>query len=110
VGSWDEIGSEGSVGEGSIGKVGIGEGGIGKGGSVGKGGIGKGGGIGGESSGGDDGSGLGACGWLGVREVGSKDLRCMDRGIHFITGVGVSEGGSYESDDGGDGKTGLGGL
>ena len=94
MGSWGEIGGEGSVGE-----VGIGEGGIGEGGGVGGGG-------------GDDGSGLDACGWLGVRgvTVGSKDLRRMDRGVRFVTGVGVSEGGSCESGDGGDGKTGLGGL
>jgi len=110
VGSWGEVGGEGSIGKGSVGEVGIGKGGIGEGGGVGKGGIGEGGGVGGESSGGDDGSGLGACGWLGVREVGSKDLRRMDRGVRFVTGVGVSEGGSCESDDGGDGKTGLGGL
>ena len=94
MGSWGKIGGEGSSGEVGIGKGGIGEGG----------------GVGGESGGGDDRSGLEACGWLGVREVGSKDLRRMDRGVRFVTGVGVSEGGSGESDDGGDGETGLGGL
>jgi len=90
VGSWGEIGDgEGGIGEGSIG---------------------EGSGIGSESGGGDDGSGLEACGWLDICEVGSKDLRRMDRGVHFVTGVGVLEGGSGESDDGGDGETGLGGL
>jgi len=84
VGSWGKIGGEGGCGEcGSIGS---------------------------ESGGSDDGSGLEACGWLGVREVGSKDLRRMDRGVRFVTGVGVSEGRGGESDEGGDGKTGLGVL
>ena len=34
-------------------------------------------------------------------------MRRMDKGIHFVTGVGVSVGGSGESDDGGNGETGL---
>ena len=94
MGSWGEISSEGSIGEGGIGE----------------GSIGKGGGIGSESGSSGDGSGLGAYGWLGVHKVGSKDLRCIDKGIRFVTGMGVSEGGGGESDDGGDGKTGLGVL
>ena len=94
MGSWGKIGSKGSIG-----KVGIG-----------KGSIGKGSGIGGESSSGDDGSGLDACGWLGICKVGSKDLRCMDRGVHFITRVGMSEGRSSKSNNGSNGKTRLGGL
>ena len=68
-----------------------------------------------ESGGGEGGSGnntvlerLEACSWLGVGEVGSRDLRRIDKGIRFVTGVGVSAGGSGESDDGGDGETGLG--
>jgi len=65
VGSWGETGGEGGGGEG--------------------------GGVGGESGGsGDDGSGLEACGWLGIREVGSKDLRHIDKGVRFVTGMGVS--------------------
>ena len=94
MGSWGKIG-----GEGSSGKVGIGEGGIGEGGGIGS-----------ESSGGNDRSGLEACGWLGIHKVGSKDLRHMDRGVRFVTGVGMSEGRSSESDDGSNGETGLGGL
>jgi len=82
VGSWGEIGSKGGYGEC--------------------------GGIGSESGGSDDRPGLEACGWLGICEVGSKDLRCIDKGVHFVTGMGVSAGRSGESDDGGDGKTGLG--
>jgi len=84
VGSWGEIGSEGGGGEGC--------------------------GVGGESGGGDNESRLEVCDWLGVRKVGNKDLRRVDRGIRFVAGMGVSEGGGGESDDGGDGETGLGGA
>jgi len=66
-----------------------------------------------ESSGGGDNTvleWLEACSWLGVGEVGSRDLSRMDKGIRFITGVGMSAGGSGESDDGGDGEAGLGDL
>jgi len=49
---------------------------------------------------------LGAGGWLGrlgVGEFGSKDLRCMDKGIHFAAGMqGELDGG------GGGGGTELG--
>jgi hypothetical protein len=48
--------------------------------------------------------------WLSVDEIGSKDLRGMDKGIRFVTGVVMSAGGSGESDDGNDGATGLGEL
>ena len=79
MGSWGKIGGEGSVGE-----VGIGEGG--------------------ESGGGDDGSGLDTCGWLGVRKVGSKDLRCMDKGNHLADGMP----GGLEGEGSGGGETELG--
>ena len=49
-------------------------------------------------------------GRLGKGEVGIWDLRRIDRGVHFVTGMGMSAGGSGESNNGGDGETGLGGL
>ena len=76
-------------------------------------------GDGGGEDGGDESGGSGdntvlewleACSWLGISKVRSRDLSCMDKGICFITGVGMSAGGSGESDDGGDGKAGLGDL
>jgi len=45
-------------------------------------------------------SGLEVCGWLGIHRVGSKDLRYMDREIHFVTGVGMSEGRGGSSETG----------
>jgi len=81
VGSWGEVGSEGGCGE-----VGIGEGGIGEGG--------------------DNRSGLEACGWLGVREVGSKDLRHMDKGDRLADGMP----GGLKGEGSGSGKTELGGF
>ena len=93
MGSWGKIGSEGSGGEVSVGKVGIG-----------KGSIGEGSGIGSESSSGDDGSGLEACGWLGIREVGSKDLRCMDKGDCLADGMP----GGLKGEGSGSGETELG--
>ncbi len=49
-------------------------------------------------------------GGLGEGEVGIWDSRRINKGVRFVTGMGVSAGGSGESDDGGDGETGLGGL
>ena len=84
MGSWGKIGGEGGCGECS--------------------------GIGSESSSSNDRSRLEACGWLGIHEVGSKDLRCIDKGVCFVTRMGVSAGRSGESNNGGDGETGLGVL
>ena len=76
-------------------------------------------GDGGSKDGGDEGGGGGdntvlerleACGWLGIGEVGSRDLRHMDKGNRFVVGVGVSAGGSGESDGSSDDEAGLGEL
>ena len=51
-----------------------------------------------------------ACGGLDEGDAGSRDSRCIDKGVRFVTGMGASAGRNGESDDGGDGETGLGGL
>lgn len=68
------VASDGLGGAAAIDEGGGSEGGVGKGegGDKGKDG----------SSGGGGGDGN----WLGVSEVGNKDLRRMDRGIRFVTG------------------------
>ena len=62
-------------------------------------------GNGGDGSRGGDDAELGrleAGGWLGIGEVGSKDLRRIDRGIRFVAGVGGRPGG----EGGGEGSVG----
>ena len=49
-----------------------------------EGGVGKSGGDKGKD--GSSGGGSGDGSWLGVSEVGNKDLRRVDRGIRFVTG------------------------
>ena len=62
-----------------------------------------------DEGGGDKGSsnkvGGGNGSWLGVSMVGRKDLRHVDKGVHFVTGMG----GELRGEDG-SGRTRLGEL
>ena len=62
---------------------------------------------GGNGRSGGDGAELGRCeagGWLGVGEVGSRDLRCMAKGIRFAAGrLWTGDGGkAWRTGDGSD--------
>ena len=113
--SWGKgVGGGGNGGKGSEGdsgvefdKVSVGDGLVGKGCNGGD-GVGKDGdGAGNKGDGGDGKTGVGrfrAGSWQEVSGIGNKDLRCMERRIHTIAGVGRRPGGEGKGKGSGEGS------